>query len=479
MISATRRSAAWPPSTRPWQEYKNLIATDVDAARYEQQAGPLFEKADQQLGELLEVNDHEAAALDRDIAATYRSSRSMTIALLIGALLFGAGIAWIVARGIASGVGQMLRAARGLAQGDIEQHIAVRSRDEIGAMAVAFEEMIAYNREMAGHAGEIAGGDLTITVTPKGDRDALGTAFAEMVTNLRGLVSEVNESAGVLSSASQQLASTSEETGHAVGEIASAVSDVAQGAERQVRMVASTREAIQEAARAAGASTETARTTAEAAAEARRLAGDGVGVALHASEAMRAVADSSREVAGAIEDLSARSRQIGGIVDTISALAEQTNLLALNAAIEAARAGEQGKGFAVVAEEVRKLAEESSSAAGQIAGLVSEIQADTTRVVGVVADSTRRTEDGVETVDRARTAFETIGEAVEDMSSRVGEIASRWRRSAPRRRARRRTSPAWPPWPRNPPRRPNRSRPRRSRPRRRPRRSPPPRSRWR
>ena len=82
-------------------------------------------------------------------------------------------------------------------------------------------------------------------------------------------------------------------------------------------------------------------------------------MALHASEAMRAVADSSREVAGAIEDLSARSRQIGGIVDTISGLAEQTNLLALNAAIEAARAGEQGKGFAVVAEEVRKLAEES------------------------------------------------------------------------------------------------------------------------
>ena len=83
----------------------------------------------------------------------------------------------------------MLRAARGLAQGDIEQHITVRSRDEIGAMAVAFEEMIAYNREMAGHAGEIAGGDLTITVTPKGDRDALGLAFAEMVANLRGLVS--------------------------------------------------------------------------------------------------------------------------------------------------------------------------------------------------------------------------------------------------------------------------------------------------
>ena len=66
----------------------------------------------------------------------------------------------------------------------------------------------------------------------------------------------------------------------------------------------------------------------------------------------------------AIRALGARSEQIGGIVETITGIAEQTNLLALNAAIEAARAGEQGRGFAVVAEEVRKLAEESQSAAG-------------------------------------------------------------------------------------------------------------------
>ena len=67
-----------------------------------------------------------------------------------------------------------------------------------------------------------------------------------------------------------------------------------------------------------------------------------------------------------MEGLATKSAQIGGIVTTITGLAEQTNLLALNAAIEAARAGEQGKGFAVVAEEVRKLAEESQTAAGQI-----------------------------------------------------------------------------------------------------------------
>ena len=113
---------------------------------------------------------------------------------------------------------------------------------------------------------------------------------------------------------------------------------------------------------------------------------------------MRGLAESASGVTGAIETLAAKSERIGGIVTTITGLAEQTNLLALNAAIEAARAGEQGRGFAVVAEEVRKLAEESQSAAGEIAGLIAQIQHETGEVVAMVADTAERTEGG--TVDR-------------------------------------------------------------------------------
>jgi methyl-accepting chemotaxis protein len=378
------------------------------------------------LAKFAEWSEFNQKAAARDIAAetsTAASARTTLIVLGIIAVLIGAALAFVISRSIASRAQQMLKAAEGIAAGDVDQTVQTSGTDELAQTGQAFERMIAYLQETGANVDRVAAGDLTVDVDPKSERDLLGNAIQRLVTSLRGMIGDVSRTAATVSAASQQMASTAEETGRAVGEIANAVSDVAQGTERQVRIVESARAAVQRAAAAAAGSAQTADETNEAADHARALAREGVSAVDQATDAIRQVADASSHIGGAIEQLAERSERIGGIVDTITGIAGQTNLLALNAAIEAARAGEQGRGFAVVAEEVRKLAEGSQQAAATIAALIQEMQAETSNVVGVVEDGARRTQEGVATVEQTRAAFEAIGEAVEAMSGQVAEIA--------------------------------------------------------
>jgi methyl-accepting chemotaxis protein len=255
-------------------------------------------------------------------------------------------------------------------------------------------------------------------------------AFDDTRGQLEGLIGEVQRTSSTVASASQEMASTSDQAGRAVGEISGAIGDVALGAERQVRMVDSARATAEGVARSISDSAAHAQAAAAAAAVARDTADEGVRAARLASEAMSAVRDASDSVTSAITELANRSVAIGTIVETITTIADQTNLLALNAAIEAARAGDQGMGFAVVADEVRQLAEQSQSAAADISALITEIQGETRRVVEVVDDSSRRTEHGAATVEQARAAFEQIGRTVGDMSASVDEIAGAARQMA-------------------------------------------------
>jgi methyl-accepting chemotaxis protein len=295
--------------------------------------------------------------------------------------------------------------------------------------------------------GAIASGDLTVRVEAETEpvavrgrdevaraSDALNAVVeathtsAEAYENTRGalqeLLGQVASRAGEVRASTEMMASTSQEAGTAVGEIARAIGDVAGGAERQAQMVASTQGRTERVGSAIRASAESAQRTAEAAERARAVASDGAERADEAGAAMRGVRASTESVSEAISALSQRSERIGGIVEAITSIAEQTNLLALNAAIEAARAGEQGKGFAVVAEEVRKLAEESSSAASSIGELVGEIRSETERAVATVADGALRADETAVVVEGAQEAFSAIAAAVADVTERADEIAA-------------------------------------------------------
>ncbi len=369
------------------------------------------------------VADKQEAAAVTQFASTRTLANWMMGGIAAFSILAALGLAYLLLRAIRRPLAQVQHAADAIADGDVEQTISVRSRDEIGAMAHSFGNMLEYLRSLAEAAEQIAEGDLTVEIDPRSEHDALRQAFARMAMNLRRTIGEVARSADAVASTSQQMASSSEEVGRAVGEVATAMSSVARGAERQVQVVESARGTAAAVIEAMARSAHNATEAATVAEQARSVAEDGIRAAGLATDAMRSMNESSRTVTDTIAELDSKSEQIGAIVATITGIASQTNLLALNAAIEAARAGEQGRGFAVVAEEVRKLAEDSQNAAGEIAGLIDQIQGETNKAVGVVTDGAQRTDECAKTVEQTRSAFERIATTVGDLSDRVQQIA--------------------------------------------------------
>jgi methyl-accepting chemotaxis protein len=354
--------------------------------------------------------------------SSHGSSPRLIILALSIAIVVTTAATLLISLRLVRNIGTVGEAAAAIATGDVDQRLDVAGRDELGVMAGEFNEMVDYLKATVEVAETIADGDLSRDPQPRSERDALGRALGQMTDTLRRLVSDIDTATGVVNESTERMALTSKETGRAVDEVASAIHQVASGNERQVHSIEQARRVADEVATAADSGAALAQETVGVAARARELASGGAEAVTRATDAMRAVRESSAAVTSAITQLGSKSDQIGQIVSTITAIAEQTNMLALNAAIEAARAGEQGRGFAVVAEEVRKLAEESQEAAASISKLIGEIQSETASTVAVVEDGGRRTEDGAKIVDDAREAFLALGSSVTEMSGRVDDI---------------------------------------------------------
>ncbi|MBN8452484.1 methyl-accepting chemotaxis protein [Accumulibacter sp.] len=169
---------------------------------------------------------------------------------------------------------------------------------------------------------------------------------------------------------------------------------------------------------------EKASETAGIAERSNSLSSEGMSIARKASAEMEQIAASVSQSAAVVGALGERSRAISGIVQTIREIADQTNLLALNAAIEAARAGEHGRGFAVVADEVRKLAERTSQATGEISQVITAIQGETQSAIASIESGSGQARKGAELARQAAQALDGINSGARQTLDKVEAIAA-------------------------------------------------------
>ena len=336
----------------------------------------------------------------------------------------------VFARRISKPIGEVVRIAERVGQGDLSKLVPVTSRDEIGQLAHTFNDTVVRLRSLVqteaerdderrtrenlqrnitrflDTATEIAQGDLS----KRGDvtSDILGSvvdAINVMVDELGALIKDVRQSARQVSGSANDLIVTMDQ-----------MTAGAQAQSREAMGVSSAMEeltlSVRQVAENAEASASAARLTLDSA----QKGGDAVKVGL---VGMQRIRGEVQGISKKIKTLADRSLEISEIVNTIEEISSQTNLLALNAAIEAAGAGEAGLRFAVVAEEVRKLAERSAKAAKDIVVLIKTIQTETQEAVIAMEDGTKEVESGYRTAVQTGESLRDIG----DISKKSAELA--------------------------------------------------------
>ncbi len=325
-----------------------------------------FEAAAVALQAEIDANNKVAAAFTRSGSELYVASRYWIIGCMICAVLAGFGMATTMGRVISTAMVRMLTQMQEIAANNLSvDDVQVDSGDEIGQASLALNTM---------------------------------------KNNLRDVI--------------QMIATTAERVASASEEISSAANEQSQSAKAQKDQTSQVAVAMQEMSATVRQVSDNSASATEASRRAAESAREGGGIVEDVLGKMRGIADSVQGTARKMEELGKSSLQIGRIAGVIDEIADQTNLLALNAAIEAARAGEHGRGFAVVADEVRKLAEGTTSATKEIAQMIKSIQDGTKTAVGAMQEGSTQVEVGVKFTGRAGESLKQIIE----MSERVGEM---------------------------------------------------------
>ncbi|HTZ18705.1 MAG TPA: methyl-accepting chemotaxis protein, partial [Dissulfurispiraceae bacterium] len=260
-------------------------------------------------------------------------------------------------------------------------------------------------------ARKVSDGDLTMEIETKGnDSTSVLASMKRMTQNLKEIIRHIEESSHNVASSSEELSSTVSQISKRTNEQSGRANQIATSATEMSQTVI---DIAKNASQMSSSATDTL-----------KIADNGADVVNRTVAEVQEMANTVGDLSKVMMSLGDRSRQIGDISNVIKDIADQTNLLALNAAIEAARAGEQGRGFAVVADEVRKLAERTTSSTAEISQMINAMQDETQKAVDSMEKGSKKVEIGVELAKQAGGSLREIVASANGLQSIVQQIAS-------------------------------------------------------
>ncbi|MCE5324242.1 methyl-accepting chemotaxis protein [bacterium] len=329
------------------------------------------------------------------------------------AVIFGVFIAFTVTKAIVKPVTGLVKDAEQVAEGDLTVNVALCGEDEVGKLSQAFRRMVESLK------------DTIIQVTNSSEKVTVSSqSLSATSEEINKATQQITETITQVATGSQEQSKNAQSSATSMEQLGRAVQEVATGAQTQANTVDQTVALVQQISTAIDHVSSLSQEAAASGQQVTEVANTGGRHVADTVGGMDRIKEATDKVGDMVKRLGENSQQIGAIVETIDDIAEQTNLLALNAAIEAARAGEHGKGFAVVADEVRKLAERSSKATGEIAELISNIQQMTEQAVVAMNQSSQEVAEGTQLANQAGEALSGIQEAVVGIVRQIEQVSA-------------------------------------------------------